>query len=68
MILTQLPYLTIEEAAELLRIRPDTIRRLLRQKQLPGKKIGREWRISREALDEYIRQRDTPGGKIDEAP
>ena len=55
MILTQLPYLTIEEAAELLRIHPETIRRLLRLKRLPGKKIGREWRISREALDEYMR-------------
>jgi len=54
--MTDIRYLTIEEAAQLLRIHPDTVRRLLREKRLPGKKIGREWRISQEALDNFVRE------------
>lgn len=58
MLLTEVPYLTIEEAAELLRIHPDTVRRLIREKRLPGKKLGREWRISREMLDKFMKEED----------
>jgi excisionase family DNA binding protein len=54
--LTEIRYLTIDEVAQLLRIHPDTVRRLLREKRLPGKKIGREWRISQEALDNFVRE------------
>lgn len=54
MLLTDIRYLTIEEAATLLRMHPDTVRRLLREKRLPGKKVGREWRISQEVLDKFL--------------
>lgn len=58
MLLTDTPYLTIEEASELLRIHPDTVRRLIREKRLPGRKLGREWRISREVLDKFMKEED----------
>jgi excisionase family DNA binding protein len=46
--------LTIEETAAKLRVNLDTVRRLLRQKKLPGVKIGAQWRVSAAALRAYI--------------
>ena len=47
--------LTAREAADVLRISLDTVRRLLREGQLPGRKIGpRQWRIRRDDLDAYL--------------
>jgi excisionase family DNA binding protein len=42
--------LTVEQAAELLQVDTDTIRALARQGELPGRKVGREWRFSRAAV------------------
>jgi excisionase family DNA binding protein len=46
--------LTPEEAAVYLRLNPQTAYRLLRGGQLPGVKIGRQWRIRKSALDAYL--------------
>jgi excisionase family DNA binding protein len=55
--------LTVEQAAERLQMHPDTVRRLLREGQLPGRKFGpRQWRISAAALRAYIE-----GGKPEKA-
>jgi len=43
--------LTPEEAAEYLRVNPQTVYRLLRAGKCPGVKIGRQWRIRRADLD-----------------
>jgi excisionase family DNA binding protein len=54
--------LTVEQAAEKLKMHPDTIRRLLRDKQLPGVKLGkRQWRISEDSLKAYLQR--TPESK-----
>ena len=42
--------LTVEEAAELLRLKPEQIRILARKGKIPGGKIGETWRFSRRAL------------------
>ena len=42
--------LTVDEAAEMLRTTPYTLRRLLRGGKVQGTKIGRQWRVNREAL------------------
>jgi excisionase family DNA binding protein len=48
--------LTLKEAAELLRLNLDPTHRLLRDGQLPGRKLGpRQWRIRRSDLDDYLR-------------
>jgi excisionase family DNA binding protein len=47
-------YLTLEEAADLLRIHWQTLRRLLKRGRVPGRKLGNQWRISRAALDAWI--------------
>ena len=43
-------YYTVEEAAQLLRVSPQTVLRLLRSGKARGVKIGKEWRILGEVL------------------
>lgn len=42
--------LTIEEAADYLKVTPYTVRRYLREGKLPGLRVGGQWRIGREDL------------------
>jgi excisionase family DNA binding protein len=47
--------LTAEEAAKRLKMHPVTVRRMLRDGQLPGRKVGaRQWRVSTAALKAYM--------------
>jgi excisionase family DNA binding protein len=47
--------LTVEQAAQKLQMHPDTVRRLLREKTLPGVKMGpRQWRVPASALRHYV--------------
>lgn len=48
--------LTVEQAAKVLQLSPYTVRRLLREKVLPGIKIGagQQWRVRKDELDRYI--------------
>ncbi len=55
--------LTVEEAAAILRVSTNTLRRLLRQGKIPGVKVGNSWRISRKALDAFL-----AGSSSDSAP
>lgn len=48
--------LTVDEASVLLRVSVNSIRASLAKGQLPGAKVGREWRLSRHALAEYLSQ------------
>lgn len=47
--------LTVEEACEALRVGYNAIYDLLRSGKLKGYRNGRVWRISREALIQYVR-------------
>jgi excisionase family DNA binding protein len=42
--------LTLEQLAELLQVDEKTVRKLATDGELPGRKIGREWRFSRQAV------------------
>ena len=46
--------LNAEEVAELLGYSIHTVRLLAREGKLPARKIGREWRFSRDALLKWI--------------
>lgn len=46
--------LTAAEAAEYLRIHPNTLKRKARDGLLPGAKIGREWRFRKTDLDAWL--------------
>lgn len=46
--------LTIGEVAQMLRVHPTTVYRLLKRGDIPGFKIGGNWRVSVNALDRWI--------------
>ena len=50
--------LDADEVAKLLRVHPRTIKRLARQGQLPGFRVGGQWRFRRAAIEEYIRRQE----------
>jgi excisionase family DNA binding protein len=47
-------YLTLHEVAERLHISQSTLYRLVRSGQLPAIKLAAQWRVSEEALAEYV--------------
>jgi excisionase family DNA binding protein len=59
--------MTPEAAAEYLKMHVDSVRRLLRQKKLPGVKIGGAWRIKRAVLDALL-EGPAPAGKAKKKP
>jgi excisionase family DNA binding protein len=46
--------LKLANVAEYLRVHPSTIYRLLKKKQLPAFKIGRDWRFNKESIDRWF--------------
>ena len=47
--------LSVEEAAQLLKVPPATIRREARAGRLPGRHVGKQWRFARSALIDWLR-------------
>lgn len=50
---------TVDQAAEVLQVTPDTIRRLARDNRLQGSKIGNHWRFIEEDLRAFLNQQRT---------
>ncbi len=46
-------FLSVQETAELLGVSPDTVRTLLRRGDIPGVKIGHQFRIGADMLRMY---------------
>ena len=51
--------LNLEQAVEFLRVSEKTLIKLLREEHIPARKIGREWRFSKEALMNWISSGDS---------
>lgn len=51
--------LNIEQAVEFLGVSEKTLFKLLREEHIPARKIGREWRFSREALIGWLSSGDS---------
>ena len=49
--------LTLEDAAKLLRVSSETVRRKAQRGDLPATKVGREWRFSRRQLMNWLEER-----------
>jgi excisionase family DNA binding protein len=49
-------YLTVEEAAKKLKVKPITIYRMARSGKLPAIKIGKAWRISLKRLERMFNE------------
>ncbi len=62
--------MTADQVAEHLQISRDMVYQLTTRGELPGRKVGRIWRFSREAIDEFMREGVTerPGGGMEPAP
>ena len=52
---------TVEEVADLLKIKPETVRLMLRDNELNGFKAGKAWRVTEDDLKKYIQKQ---GGTI----
>lgn len=48
--------LAVEETAALLKTSKQQVRKMIREEVLPAVKVGREWRISEEYLEEFLAQ------------
>jgi excisionase family DNA binding protein len=46
--------MTIEEVAKYLKLQPQTVYKWAQDGQIPGAKLGKEWRFRRRILDEWI--------------
>lgn len=51
---TQSDILTVDEAAELLKIPRSSVYKLAQQGKIPAKKVGRHWRFHRTTLVNWI--------------
>lgn len=51
--------LNIEQAMEFLGVSEKTLIKLLREEHIPARKIGREWRFSKQALIEWLSSGDS---------
>ena len=49
--------LTIREVAAYLKLPVSTVYRLVERRELPGNKVGRQWRFQRGLIDEWLKQR-----------
>lgn len=47
--------LTVAETAALLRTTKQQVRKMIAQQLIPAMKVGREWRISRDYLETFLR-------------
>jgi len=55
--------MTPHEAAQYLRLDVRTIHRLVKNGNLPGRKVERSWRFRKDALDKWVSMRETPSFK-----
>ena len=50
------PYLTLDEAAEYLRVNPKVLQRWAKKNKVRGGKAGARWRFKKSALDAYVEE------------
>lgn len=53
------PLLTTHEVAELLKIKEATVRKWIREGELPAVNLGRDWRVAVIQLEEFLKLRVT---------
>ncbi len=47
--------MTVAQVAEVLRLHPLTVRRMVNEGTLPAFKVGRQWRVKRAILEQWMR-------------
>ena len=48
-------YISLEDAAEYLNIKPVTLRKWIKDKNIPAHKIGKQWKFKRSELEEWVK-------------
>ena len=56
------PLLTPQEVADILKLNVQTVRRLLRNGEIPHHKVGGSYRVSQSQLEEYLARTARHGG------
>lgn len=46
--------LTVAETATLLKTTKQQVRKMIAQQSIPAMKVGREWRVSKQYLEEFL--------------
>ncbi len=59
--------MTPRDAAEYLSVHVRTVYRLVKQGEIPGRKIGGSWRFKRRALDKWLSTGADPSSKEEKA-
>lgn len=49
--------MTLEEVAEYLRLKPQTIYTWAQEKKIPAAKLGKEWRFRKSLVDKWFNER-----------
>jgi len=52
--------LTVKEVADYLQVHPSTVYKLLRKRDLPGFRIGTDWRFNKERIDQWMAGKTKP--------
>jgi len=50
--------MTSSEAAQYLQVHKNTLYKLTKSGEIPAKKVGRQWRYHKDALDQWLMQAD----------
>jgi excisionase family DNA binding protein len=56
--------LTVPMLAEYLLCHPSTIYRLLKNKRIPGFRVGSDWRFRRSAIDQWLNKATIPSARV----
>ena len=48
--------LTLEEVADFLHVHPSTVYRLLKNRRIPGFKMGSDWRFNQESIEQWVKK------------
>lgn len=56
--------LTLDEVAETLKVHENTILRIIKKAEISAIKVGGQWRLSTDALCEYLEKRTVKAKKI----
>lgn len=61
--LNDITFLTVKEAAQYLKVTPNTVMIWCRSGRLPAVKMGRQWRIVKSELDRWMLEQIVPFGQ-----
>ena len=53
---SQIEVYSVKEAAAILKTSRQQVRKMIQSEELPAVKVGREWRITGDALQEFLEQ------------